>query len=351
MKRLLFIGTYSGRGSKGIYAAQADAETGDLTVLNESILPPSFHNATWIALRGPWLYASADTDAATPRPGVLASFRRANQHGPFRLAGTLPCGIGSPCHVHVFDKGRRLAVSQYKTGELYVFRLAPDGAPVAMEAAFRTEGKGPMRDRQDGPHIHSAIDSPDGRELFAADLGLDRVFRYAVRPDRLEALPPLACPPGSGPRHMAFSADGVHLWVIGELDSTITGFRRERNEFRQIGHWPLLPADFKGTNWAAEIRLHPNGRWLYASNRGLDDVTVMAVQPDGSLRITGRAGTGPWPRGMILSPDGRFLYAASQEGDRLDWFAIDPQTGLLEKRGGLPGIPAPVGFAFNGEIA
>ncbi len=346
MKRLFYIGTYSVRGSKGLYVCTADSDTGALTALPVPLPTEPLFNATFPACHGDWLYAVGETGSESPRQGVLAAFRVDRQTGGLSGMKTVPCGTGSPCHVLVFDGGRRLAVSQYKTGELYVIGLGPDGYPGAIESVFRTEGHGPMTARQDGPHIHSALESPDGKTLFAADLGLDRVFRYAIRPTGVEPLDPLVCPPGSGPRHMAISADGRFLWVVGELDSTVMGFRLDGAHYTLFGHWPLLPEGFSGESWAAEIRLHPNGRWLYATNRGADDVVVMDIQPDGVPIIIGRASTGSWPRGMILSPDARFLYAGAQHGDRIDVYALHPNTGLLTKQSGLAGIPAPVNFAF-----
>jgi 6-phosphogluconolactonase len=349
MKRLLFIGTYSVRDSKGLYACEADAATGALTLLEEPVLTEPAINPTFLACRGNWLYAVSELgDSDAPRPGALTGFHLQGHTGALKRGPSIPCGRGSPCHVLVFDEGRRLAVSQYKTGELYIIALAPDGAPDRLESVFRTESHGPVTGRQDAPHVHSAFESPDGSFLYSADLGGDRIYRYRVRREEVVPLEPLVCPPGSGPRHMTMSADGRFLWAVGELDSTLIGFAREGDHYLQFGHWPLLPPDFRGESWAAEIRLHPNGRWLYATNRGLDDVTVMAIQPDGSPAVIGRSRTGAWPRGMILSPDGRFLYTACQNGDSIDTFAIDPESGLLEKRETLSGIPSPVGFAFAG---
>jgi 6-phosphogluconolactonase len=347
MKRLLFIGTYSIRGSRGLYACEADSETGALAPLAEPLLPEPVINPTFLACRGEWLYAVSEIgDETSPRPGGVTAFRLEGRTGALAKANSLPCGRGSPCHVLVFDGGRRLAVSQYKTGELYILSLAPGGELKSVDQVFRNEGRGPVADRQEAPHMHSAFESPDGRTLFAADLGTDRVCRYAIEPAGLTPLEPLVCPPASGPRHMTMSPDGRFLWIAGELDSTVMGFRKQGEAYELFGRWPLLPADVKGESWAAEIRLHPNGRWLYATNRGLDDVVAMELRPDGAPRITGRAPTAHWPRGMILSPDGRFLYAAAQHADRIDAYALDPPTGIPEKRGGLAGIPAPVGFAF-----
>jgi 6-phosphogluconolactonase len=346
VKRVLYIGTYTVRGSKGLYACTADSETGALTVLDEPRLAEPVFNPTFVAVNGDWLYAVSEIGDNTPRSGALAAFKR-GPGGDLRFAKSVDCGKGSPCHVLVFDKGRRLAVSQYKTGELYVIGLDAAGLPTGVETVYRTEGKGPMASRQDAPHVHSACESPDGNTLFSADLGLDRIFRYAIGKEKVTPIEPLICPPGSGPRHMAHSPDGRFLWAVGELDSTLMTFRNEDRTYRLVRHEPLLPAGFKGESWAAEIRLHPNGRWLYATNRGADDVTVLAVQPDGSAVILRRTATAPCPRGMILSPDGRFLYAGSQHDDRIDWYAVDPVTGLLEKRGTLAGIPAPVGFVFG----
>jgi 6-phosphogluconolactonase len=345
LKRLLYIGTYSVRGSKGIYACRADPETGELTLLAEPLFDQPPRNPSYLACRGDWLYAVGEA-AGAERTGMVSAYRPAGSPEKLQPAGSAECGIGSPCHVLVFDKGCRLAASHYKTGKLYIIKLNPDGSPGPVESVFHTEGHGPMADRQDGPHIHSALETPDGRELLSADLGLDSIFRFSVQPGQIRPLPPLVCPPGSGPRHMTFSFDGRFLWIIGELDSSVIGFRRDGKTFCQIGHWPILPAGFKGESWAAEIRLHPNGRWLYATNRGADDVVMLSIQPDGTLQVTGRTPTGHWPRGMILSPDGRFLYAASEHGDRIDFFSVDPDTGLLTKRGDLTGIPSPVGFAF-----
>jgi 6-phosphogluconolactonase len=346
MKKLFYIGTYSVRGSKGLYACTADTTTGALSPLPDPLPDDLLFNTTFATCRGEWLYAIGESGTGSPRTGVLCGFHMDRQTGSLSGMKTVSCGKGSPCHVLVFDGGRRLAVSQYKTGELYVIGLAPDGTPGSVEAVFRTEGHGPMADRQEGPHIHSALESPDGSTLLAADLGLDRIFTYAILPAAVRPIEALVCPPGSGPRHMAMSADSRFLWVVGELDSTIMGFRFDGSGYRLFGHWPLLPPGFSGESWAAEIRLHPNGRWLYATNRGADDVVVMELQADGTPVVTGRAPTGSWPRGMILSPDGRFLYAGAQHGDRIDVFAINPETGLLTKQSSLAGIPSPVGFAF-----
>ncbi len=347
MKRLCVVTTYSVRGSKGLYACHADVTTGALFPLVEPLPVEGLFNTTFAACFGDWLYAVGETEQSpSSRQGVVVAFRMDRQTGQLCRTKTVACGQGSPCHVIVFDGGRRLAVSQYKTGELYVLKIALDGLPECVEIVFRTEGQGPVANRQEGPHIHSALESPDRSTLFVADLGLDCVFQYAVHPGAIEPIARLICPPGSGPRHMAISQDGRFLWVTGELDSTVIGFRREGSGYRCFGHWPLLPAGFTGESWAAEIRLHPNGQWLYATNRGADDVVVMAIQADGSPVLIGRTPTGVWPRGMIVSPDGCFLYAGSQHRDRIDVFAIHPDTGLLSKQGGLEGIPSPVGFAF-----
>lgn len=346
MKRTLYIGTYSVRGSRGLYACEADSETGKLTPLAEPRLDDPVFNPTFVAVRGDWLYAVSEIGDNKPRPGALVAFKR-EQAGGLRFVTSVSCGKGSPCHVLVFDSGRRLAVSQYKTGELYIIGLDATGLPTGVESVFRTEGKGPMASRQEGPHVHSACESPDGKKLFAADLGLDRIFRYAVGTDGVKPMEALVCPPGSGPRHMVHSPDGRFLWAVGELDSTLMTFRNQEHTYRLIRHESLLPAGFTGESWAAELRLHPTGRWLYATNRGVDDVTALAVEPDGAGVVVGRAPTGPYPRGMILSPDGRFLYAASQHGDRIDSYAIDPEKGTLTRIGGLSGIPSPVGFAFG----
>ena len=197
---------------------------------------------------------------------------------------------------------------------------------------------GPNAKRQDKPHAHSATFSPDNRFVHVCDLGQDRVYHYAVEATS-GSLQPAATPftsltPGTGPRHAKFSADGQYFYVIDELDGTVTACRYENatgtlTPFQRV---PTLPPDYTGdTNTTAELRVHPNGRFLYGSNRGHDSLAVYAITPStGALTLVEIVPCGgKTPRNFALSPDGAWLVCAHQGSDTVSTFRVDPGTGKL----------------------
>src|SRR6185312_5867995 len=210
-------------------------------------------------------------------------------------------------------------------------------------------------DRQASAHVHSAVIAPDNRFVLVCDLGLDRIYTYRLDLDRaqLDASEPpyLTTPPASGPRHLTFSSGGRSAYVINELANTVAsyGYDAARGMLTPRQVLSTLPAGFTGKNTAAEIALHPNGRFLFASNRGHDSIAVFPHDP-----ASGQLGApeffpagGKTPRGFALSSDGRWLVCSHQDSNTLCSFRIDPASGKLARIEGTVPIPTPVGVLFH----
>jgi 6-phosphogluconolactonase len=228
--------------------------------------------------------------------------------------------------------------------------------------------RGPDKKRQDGPHAHWVQVSAHNHYAYVSDLGLDRVLIYkfdeakgtltpgdTTAPDAKAKIAKSTDPysatlsPGTGPRHAAFSNDGNFLYVLGELKSTVTVFANaSRETFSSIQEVSALPEGFSGRNDAAEISLHPSGKWLYTSNRGNDSIAVFAVDPaQGTLRLLADVPTGgKEPRHFAIDPTGHYLLAENQNSDSIVEFRIDPATGNLTQTSETIHVPSPVCLVF-----
>jgi 6-phosphogluconolactonase len=234
-----------------------------------------------------------------------------------------------------------------------VFPILADGTLGGHTAALKNAGaKGPNKERQEGPHAHWVQPSPDNRFVFVSDLGLDAILSYrldAAKGTLTSNDPFTNLAPGAGPRHAAFSPDGKLFYVVSELTSTVTAFSYDatKGTFRELQTLSTLPIGFHGRNDAAEIALHPNGKFLYASNRGSDTIAVFNVQPSGRLGLAANVPTGgKEPRHFAIDPSGNFLLAENQLSDRIVVFRIDQKTGALTPTGDSAEVPSPVCIAF-----
>jgi len=347
---LIFLGTYTRNGSKGIYATRLDSDTG---ALSPPLLVAETPDPAWITLTPDrkFLYAihpstaQATGFAVDPAAGALT---------PLPLAPATPAQ--PPCHLVVDATGRALLVANYRDGYVAAISIRPDGT-LGPPAVVPHEGRGPHPTRQDKAHVHSVTLSPDQRFLLVADLGLDRICTYAldVTAARLTpATPPfVSTAPGAGPRHFKFGRSGRHAYVINELDNTIVAYDYDatRGALTSQQTVSTLPADFAGANISAEIRVHPNGRFVYGSNRGHDSIAVLAIDAaDGRLspqpiEIVPTGGRNP--RNFALSSDGRWLVAAHQDTPLLTVFRVDAATGRLARAPHTAEVPACVCVLFH----
>ncbi len=242
-----------------------------------------------------------------------------------------------------------------------VFPVSSDG-PIA-EASSVEDDKGtlgPNKERQDHAHAHWIETSAGNRFAYVADLGLDRVLIYKFDAAKgvlsSEAAGPsdtsffsATLAPGTGPRHIASSKSGDFMYVLGEVDSTVTVFANDKKEtFRSVQKISALPAGFSGKNDAAEIVIHPSGKFLYTSNRGDDSIAVFTIdRTTGKLTFTQRvASGGRTPRNFAIDPEGAHLLVANEESGNIVEFGIDTSTGKLTAVGEVAKVPAPVCLVF-----
>lgn len=350
----VFIGTYSQRGSRGIYRSQLDLGTGKLA---EPVAVAELKNASFVALHpsGRFLYAVSETeDYQGQKSGSLAAYK-VSAEGTLMKLSERPSGGGAPCHVAVDRSGRVLLAANYSGGSVAAFKIDDDGSLAESGQTIQHRGSSANPQRQEGPHAHSVTISPDNRFVIAADLGLDKLFVYRLGRDPLltpnDGNPELKLKPGAGPRHFAFHPDGRRAFVINELDSTIAAldYDPQRGELTVKSAVSTLPADFKGENSTADIHVHPSGKWVYGSNRGHDTIACYSVDAQtGGLKLLGHEPAGGRaPRNFAIDPTGAFLLAASQDSDRIRVFRIDPDSGKLVRTGDDVQVPMPVCIVFD----
>ncbi len=354
-----YVGTYTRTTSRGIYAVSLDAATGALSAPHLAAETP---NPTFLALHptGRTLYALDEAPASAPGGpvgGALRAYARDPANGRPTSLNRQPTGGGSVTHLAVDATGRAIITVSYGAGQVTSFPLLADGLLGPRHSFIQHTGPlGPNRARQDKPHPHSVTLSPDNRFAWIADLGLDRVFSYRLDPATAALTPNdppfVATAPGSGPRHTKFSADGRFFYVLNEIDGTVTvcAYAAAPGHARPVQTISTLPAGFTITDpdRAAEIRVHPNGRFLYASNRGHDSIAVFAINPATGLLTTAEITPcgGKAPRNFALTPDGAWLVCAHQDSDSLCSFRVDPATGRLTRIPGTITIPQPVCVLF-----
>jgi 6-phosphogluconolactonase len=336
------VGCYtdgSARGGEGISHCFVDAGSGALHRIGGT---HEVADASYLALgaRRDVLYAVQESSVA---PSVHALRMLAD--GSFAHEGEQPVPDESPCHLSVHPSGSWLAVAAYGNGTVALYPLSTGGGIGAASSVVRHHGRSVDPVRQDRPHAHAVVFTPDGAELFVPDLGLDEVKRYRVSPDAgLEPLPSIRLEPGSGPRHLVFGQDGRVAYVLNELTSTIAIAARDGDRWSIVESVPCLPEAYRDPSTAAAIRWAPSGRFLYASNRGHDSIAVFAVdRSHGGLALVQHVSTaGATPRDFAIDGSGRLLVVANQDSDSLVSFWVDPATGRLDPTGHALQLVRPV---------
>ncbi len=342
------IGTNSGGSGKseGIYLSTFDPENGEF---GEVKLGAKYTRPGFLALH--------------PSKPLLYSVGKAPLHplgsiAVFKIGDTLEflaeaSSAGSnPCHLAVDPSGKVLAVANYADGVTATLRLDAAGLPTGPGFSQRTEGKGPRADRQEGPHAHGVYFR--GTLLIVPDLGLDKVLTWhldfaTAAPSGVASATGFAAP-GAGPRHMDFSPDGKHAYVVNELDNTVSAcaFQATTGVMETLQSLPTLPADWVGKSTTAEIQVHPNGKFVYASNRGHDSIAVFSRDAaTGKLTPVEVAPCGgKIPRHFTISPDGKWLLCAHQDSNTLASLPLDPATGKLGAPTATVTAPNPICIIF-----
>jgi 6-phosphogluconolactonase len=361
---ILYVGTYTTGDSKGIYAYRYNAETGELEPLglaaateNPSFLTSDKASEHLFAVNETGNYQGQSSGGVT----AFSMDRKTSKLTPLNQVASRGA---DPCYISFDRSGKYLLVANYTGGTVSVLPVLPNGRlEEAVSVQKNTGALGPNKERQEAPHAHWIEAGARNQFVYVADLGLDQVliYKFDGRKGTLSRDQPVSSKnktapdffsatlaPGTGPRHVAFSSDGNFMYVLGEMDASVTVFANDKETFRSIQKISSLPPDFSGENTAAEIAIHPSGRFLYTSNRGADSIAEFSVDPaSGKLTLVGNVPTfGKAPRHFAIDPTGTRLLVANQDTGNIVEYAIDSTTGKLTRVGKMVSVPSPVCLLF-----
>ena len=345
----LLVGTYTDAGSEGIYVYRFDGTTGAATPVSKVVTSnPSF---LAVSPDEKFVYAVNENADSTRflKTGSVAAFSFNRKDGSLHPLNQQLSGGAHPAYVAIDKTGKWVAACNYTAGSLALLPVRSDGSLDSARQVIQHYGHSINPNRQRSPHVHSTIFSPDNHYLFAQDLGTDKIMIYAFDAKNGTLSEKAVCEqdvkPGAGPRHIAFSRDGKFVYLIQEMSGEIAVYHFENGKTKWVQDITALPPGFKGSIGSADIHVSPDGRFLYASNRGSSNsIGVFSINPaNGMLTAEGFTSTkGKTPRNFNLTPDGRFLLVANQESASIIIFKRDEKTGLLSDTGNRIDISKPV---------
>jgi len=343
-----YVGNYTTKTeSKGIYQFTFDPATGKISGYE---LAAETKDPSWVLVHpnGKYLYAANEMDHGS----TISAFSIDPKSGKLTFLNSQPSQGEGSCHLAFDRTGKFLLTANYSTGNAVVYPVLADGKLGEHTASVTNQGEHGPHQNQKGPHAHWIGPSKDNHFVYVADLGLDKVLVYKFDQTKgtLTVAGGAVAKAAAGPRHVAFSADEKFMYVLGELDSTVTVFANDKQAFKSLQVVPMLPAGFSGPrNDAAEIEIHPSGKFLYASNRGDDSFAVYSInQKDGTLTQVEIVPTGgKEPRHFAIDPTGHFLLAENQNTNNIIEFRIDQATGKLTPTGETLATPSPICVSFH----
>lgn len=348
----LYVGTYTSGASEGIYVYGMNSDTGELKMFSSiKSVNPSF--LTLDRTRR-FLYAVNEVPDFEGKSSGAVSAYAIEGTGKLKFLNQQPSQGADPCHLTVDRKRKNLLVANYTGGNLALLPINSDGTLAPAADLKQHEGSGPKQ-QQNGPHAHCIILDPSERHALAADLGIDKVMVYRFDPTTHKLIPGKQAwaelPAGAGPRHLTLHRNGSYLYVINELNSTMTTLRysKKAGTLTTIDTTSTLPSGYSEVSYCADVHVAPSGKFLYGSNRGHNSIVVFAIDKDtGIPKLVEHVSTqGNWPRNFVIDPSGRFLLVANQRSDNVVIFRIDAKTGRLTPSGQVAQIPAPVCLKFR----
>jgi 6-phosphogluconolactonase len=349
---LAYVGTFTKGQSKGIYVFRL--QTQNLEVSQNITLVPlglaaETPNPAFLEIdpKRRVVFAANDLHEFEGKPsGAVSAFSVDAATGKLALLNQRPSMGAAPCYLTLDRERRNLLVTNCIGGSVAVLPVAADGRLGPATDVVQHPGK--------DPHTHGVALSPDNRFAFACDMGLDRLMAYRfdsqkgkLSPASTAVIPVKA---GSGPRHMVFRPDGRFAYVLGTKKSTLTTFAYAASTggLREVQTVSTLPESFEGANAAAEVAVHPSGKYLYASNRGHNSVVLFTIDPDkGTLTFVEEQGTGgKTPRHFGLEPSAKHLAIANQDSDSVLVCRMDAGNGRLKPSGVFASVPSPACVKF-----
>jgi 6-phosphogluconolactonase len=350
----VYVGTYTAQQSKGIYLYRLDVNTGKVDSLG---LAAETNDPSFLAVHPnqKFLYAVNETGKfQNQSSGAVSAFAINRSTGKLTLLNQVASHGADPCYVSVDKTGKFVMVANYSGGSAAVFPVITGGKLGEAISVLQYRGAGANPERQESPHAHWIDFSPDNRFTIVADLGLDQldIYKFDSRKGSLIPNQPAVVhlKPESGVRHFAFHPGGRFAYAVNEMGSSVTSFSYEpgRGTLHELQTISMLPKDFSGKNDAAEIQIHPNGKFLYASNRGHDSIAVFSIDPKrGTLTPVEYVPTqGKAPRYFTIDPTGSRLWVANQNSGNIVIFQINPANGRLTASGQRLEVASPVCLKF-----
>jgi len=353
-QNFVYIGTYSGAKSQGIYVSRFDSDKGDLSLPE---LAAEMKNPSFLALSpgGKFLYAVGEMESfAGKATGSVAAFRIRDSSGKLDLLNEQPSEGGGPCHLALDSLGKCVLAANYGSGSICALPVNLDGSLGQPRSAIQHHGSSVDPGRQSGPHAHFIAPDLGNRFVLACDLGLDKVLVYRFAPLQASLTPndppSVSITPGAGPRHLAFHPNGKFVYVINELNSTLTvcSYNPAKGVLNVLQTVSTLPEAYKGQSSCSEVQVHRSGKFLYGANRGHDSLAIFVIdQKSGRLTLVGyQSVLGKTPRHFALDPTGQWLLAENQDSDKIVVFRVDSSTGKLAETGKSIQVGSPVCAVF-----
>jgi len=348
-KEIIYVGTYSQNNSKGIYVLKFDRK--NLTTTTIQTVHDK-ESPTFLALHPnkQFLYAAyREGKDEKDETGTIVSYSIAPDTGKLTKINEVSSAGASPCHISVDPTGNVVFLSHYQGGNLSTFKIMETGGLSEVASFIQHTGKS-VHANQNKAHMHSMIASTDGKWVYASDLGIDQILKYKVNLEKgtVDENPVIfQTTPGAGPRHFVFHPSLPFAYSLEELSNTVSIYSldQENGDLSPIGRINMLNDKLHSDyNAGADIHFSMDGRWLYASNRGQDNIVVYKVDQDtGLLETQGHVPAGgTHPRNFKVDEKGAFVFVANMETDNLAIFSIDSETGMLKATGKNIEIPRPV---------
>lgn len=344
---LVFVSAFAAGENGAIHAYQLDLVTGRLKKVHRTA---DVEHPFFLALspKNRFLYSIHAKSFGGEENEYVAAYKVVGRTGQLELLNRQSALGTAACYLHVDATGQTVVVANYSTGSVASLPVRNDGSLGEAATFIQHKGSSVNPSRQEGPHAHCIVVSPDNRFVYAADLGLDQVLSYRLDPATAKLSPNdppfVKTPLGAGPRHLTFHPNGEHVYVINELISSVTVFEYDQKVGKLTAQQTIstLPNDFGGTSHCADLKITPNGRFLYGTNRGHDSIAAYEIDDDGRLTLLGiEPSHGKGPQNLAITRDGELLLCANMPGDNVAVFRIDPETGILRSVGDPTPITSP----------
>jgi 6-phosphogluconolactonase len=344
---IIFVASFAPGEKGGIHAYELSTENGSLKPLRRTA---DAENPFFLALspNRKYLYSNYSKKFSAKETEQVAAYEVVGRTGELKLLNRQSAEGTATCYVDVDRMGKAVLVANYTSGSVAALPIKGDGSLGEPASFIQHRGSSVNAQRQKEAHAHCIVVSPDNKYAFAADLGTDQVLCYRLDPAAAKLTPnkpPFArAPAGAGPRHLTFHPHGKRVYVINELLNSVSVFDYDADAGTLAEKQTIstLPDDFKGTSYCADVKVTPDGRYLYGTNRGHDSIAAYRIADDGRLSLVAiEPSLGKGPQNLALTPDGKWLLCANMPGDNVAVFGIDSKTGRLKAAGEPVKQPSP----------